>query len=134
MDSKLRSTVQERAKRACEYCLVPEKYDRLPFQLDHIIAEKHNGLTEVSNLAWSCYDCNIYKGPNIAGVDSQTGQVVTLFHPRQQTWHDHFAWHDGEFLGLTPAGRATIAVLRMNLQRRVHFRRELHAEGLLILE
>ena len=69
MDKALREAVQQRCGGFCEYCLVPEKYDRLPFQPDHIIAEKHNGETIESNLAWSCYDCNIFKGPNVAGVD-----------------------------------------------------------------
>ena len=76
MDSKLRETIRERALHRCEYCQVPEEFDQLPFQPDHIIAEKHGGATELDNLALSCYDCNMYKGPNIAGVDSDTGDVV----------------------------------------------------------
>jgi len=81
MDSALRELTQSRSGGYCEYCRVPEKYDRLPFQPDHIIAEKHEGPTLESNLAWSCYDCNIYKGPNIAGVDSTTSKVVPLCSP-----------------------------------------------------
>ncbi|MDZ4655937.1 MAG: HNH endonuclease signature motif containing protein [Bythopirellula sp.] len=134
MDSNLRSLVRERANKICEYCLVPEAYDQLPFQTDHIIAEKHGGLTEPDNLAWSCYDCNIYKGPNIAGIDPDTGIVVQLFHPRQHQWSEHFQWREAELQGLTPIGKATIAVLRINLERRIAFRRELSDEGLMILK
>lgn len=134
MDSTLRRLVRERANGVCEYCFVPEAYDRLPFQPDHIIAEKHGGLSELSNLAWSSYDCNIYKGPNVAGIDPDTGIVVQLFHPRQHQWSEHFQWREAELYGLTPNGRVTIAVLRINLHRRVAFRRELSDEGLMILK
>ena len=132
MDSALRTLLRERANAVCEYCLLPEIYDRLPFQPDHIIAEKHGGLAEASNLAWSCYDCNIYKGPNIAGVDEETGGIVQLFHPRQDVWREHFVWQGVELHGLNPIGRATIAVLRINLPRRVELRYALQQEGLLI--
>jgi hypothetical protein len=131
MDSNLRTLVRQRAREACEYCLVPEAYDRLPFQWDHIIAEKHGGLSEAGNLAWSCYDCNIYKGPNIAGVDPLSGAIVQLFHPRQDTWQEHFIWHGAELQGMTSVGRATIVVLRINLDRRIAFRQALREEGLL---
>ncbi len=33
---------------------MPEAALRLPFQIDHIIAEQHGGPTTLSNLAWSC--------------------------------------------------------------------------------
>lgn len=129
MDSKLRAAIRERARQLCEYCQVPEAYDRLPFQPDHIIAEKHDGPTELGNLALSCYDCNMYKGPNIAGIDETTGEVVQLFHPRHDSWQEHFHWSGPELVGITPAGRATIAVLRINRHDRVSFRGELIEEG-----
>ena len=129
MDSKLRETIRERALHRCEYCQVPEEFDQLPFQPNHIIAEKHGGATELDNLALSCYDCNMYKGPNIAGVDSDTGDVVQLFHPRRDRWEEHFRWRGAELVGVTPAGRATIAVLRVNREDRVAFRRELIEES-----
>jgi hypothetical protein len=134
MDSALRQLVQERAGGICEYCRMPDEHDRLPFQVDHIIAEKHGGMTEAGNLAWSCFDCNIYKGPNIAGLDSDAGSIVSLFNPRQHIWRDHFVGHGPEIIGITPTGRATVAVLRINLGRRVAFRNELLIEGVLLLE
>ena len=41
---------------------------------------------------------------------------MRLFHPRRDRWNEHFFVdsHDGTILGLTPVGRVTIAVLRMN--------------------
>jgi 5-methylcytosine-specific restriction endonuclease McrA len=55
----------------------------LPFQIDHILAEKHGGETVESNLALSCPHCNRFKGPNIAGVDPATAQLTRLFDPRR---------------------------------------------------
>ena len=86
----------------------------MPFQVDHIIAEKHFGLTTESNLAWSCYYCNSYKGPNLSGWDSQTDEVVRLFHPRRDRWPDHFEWNGPVLTGRTNIGKVTIIVLNIN--------------------
>ena len=51
--------------------------------------------------------------------------MTRLYHPMLQPWHDHFAWSDDVaiLVGLTPAGRATIALLRMNRPVLVQMRR-----------
>jgi len=91
-----------------------ERLVRLPFQIDHIIAEQHGGRASLSNLAYSCLPCNKRKGPNLAGVDPKTRRLVRLFHPRRHRWQRHFRW-DGPILrGRTPVGRATIRVLGIN--------------------
>ena len=69
MDQSLRHLVHERALDKCEYCQMPKQYDLLPFQVDHIVAEKHRGPTHEGNLALTCYNCNGHKGSNIAGRD-----------------------------------------------------------------
>jgi hypothetical protein len=125
----LRDHVRERAGRACEYGRLPEEFVSTPFQLDHIISEKHQGLTTAHNLAWCCLHCNSFKGPNIAGRDEATNHTVRLFNPRTDDWRDHFAWHGAVLLGRTPIGRATVAVLRINLSYRVALRESLIEEG-----
>jgi hypothetical protein len=80
------------------------------------------------NLCWACTSCNLHKGPNIAGIDQQTGQLVPLFHPRQQVWADHFEWNGAIIRGKTPVGRATAAVLAFNLPENVELREALIAE------
>ncbi len=45
MDEALRDFVRQRAANRCEYCGLPAEYTEAPFQLDHIIAEKHHGPT-----------------------------------------------------------------------------------------
>lgn len=104
-------------------------HDPLPFQVDHIIAEQHGGKTILDNLAWSCLHCNKHKGPNIAGLDPVTGQLVPLFHPRHQPWERHFTWKGSILVGRTRVGRATILVLAMNDPDFVAFRTELMDEG-----
>ncbi len=45
-DRTLEAEVIRRAGGRCEYCHFPVASAELPFHLDHIIAEKHRGLTD----------------------------------------------------------------------------------------
>ena len=89
---------------------------------DHIISSQHSGETELSNLALACAHCNRYKGPNIAGIDPFDGQIVRLFHPRQDRWADHFELIGARIAGRTAIGRATVQVLSMNADGPVQLR------------
>jgi hypothetical protein len=75
-----------------------------PFQIDHIIAKQYGGETVFDNLALACIHCNRFKGPNIAGLDSNSGQIVRLFHPRRDKWQQHFFWDGPELKALTDIG------------------------------
>lgn len=68
------------------------------------------------NLWLACSRCNDFKSDRIDAVDPATGERVPIFNPREQNWAAHFAWlSDGvHIVGLTPAGRATVASLRLN--------------------
>lgn len=112
--AKLRRKVWSRAGDACEYCRLPQAVSKLRFQIDHVIAQKHHGADEFGNLALACFRCNGFKGPNIAGIDPDSGEIVRLFNPRQDVWDEHFAWCGPVLQGLGPIARATIDVLRMN--------------------
>lgn len=125
-----RRRVWERAGGRCEYCRIPQEFDVLPFQLDHIRAQKHAGRTTATNLALSCFACNSHKGSNIAGYDPESGTLQRLFNPRLDDWNEHFTW-DGPWLrGITPIGRTTIDVLRVNAPERVGHRMLLIEAGL----
>jgi hypothetical protein len=130
MDEALQQQVWDRAGYACEYCRMPQHLDLLPFQIDHIIAVKHHGPTAAHNLALSCFSCNSYKGPNIAGLDPTSGAMTRLFHPRLDEWAMHFAWNGPELVGRSAIARTTIDVLNINLPDRVEHRRLLLAAGL----
>ena len=117
------------AQDRCEYCHFPADLAELSFELDHIIARKHGGPTEPDNLALACFYCNSYKGPNIAGIDPESGELVRLFHPRRDDWADHFQWEGATLAGRTPIGRATIQVLCINHPDAVSVRESLQREG-----
>jgi hypothetical protein len=101
----------------------------LPFQCDHIIAVKHEGLTDEANLAHACYHCNSAKGPNIAGIDPVSGAVTPLYHPRRDPWTEHFEWRGAWLFGKTPEGRTTIQVLSINDPEAIAIRESLTEEG-----
>lgn len=130
MNRAMEERVWQRAGHRCEYCQVAQEHDRLPFEIDHIIARKHRGPTRVSNLCLACFACNNHKGPNVAGVDDITKNIVKLFNPRRHKWHWHFRWDGPVLVGLTPIGRVTVTVLEINLPYRVAFRAGLIHEGL----
>ena len=102
---------------------------RLRHQIDHIIARQHGGSEDASNLALCCVHCNLHKGPNVAGIDSITQEVVRLYHPRRDKWREHFAWRGAVLIGLTSVGRATIQVLAVNDPNTIAVREALVTEG-----
>jgi hypothetical protein len=88
--SELRHEVSRRAGNRCEYCLLHQDFAASTHQVDHVIAEKHRGLTSSENLALSCTICNRRKGSDIGALDPETGQLVRVFSPRTQNWQEHF--------------------------------------------
>jgi hypothetical protein len=130
MDSALRSFVRRRAGDVCEYCRLPQTASRfVRFHIEHIIARQHGGPTEPGNLTLACGSCDFHKGPNIAGLDPETGVLVPLFHPRRDRWTDHFAWDRLATVGRTAVGRATVSLLAMNHRERLEVRENLQALG-----
>src|SRR5438309_4442493 len=129
MNTALAELVWERADGCCEYCQMPQMFDDLPFQIDHVIAEQHRGKTIASNLALACFADNHHKGPNLGGIDPKTRKRTWLFNPRRHKWARHFRWDGPILVGCTAVGRATIAVLGINLAHRVRHRAQLIADG-----
>jgi hypothetical protein len=114
VNRELVQRIWQRAGNCCEYCKLPARHYPLPFQVDHIIAKQHGGASELANLALSCLHCNVSKGPNVAGIDPVTGQLTRLYHPRTDTWAEHFLWSGAELTGKTAIGRVTAYALGMN--------------------
>jgi len=99
------------------------------FHLEHIIPTKHGGSDDPDNLRLACERCNLFKGPSLAGIDPETGDVERLFDPRHQLWDEHFEFHGPVIVGLTAVGRTTLKVLAVNEGRRVQLRADLIARG-----
>ena len=129
MDAALQELVPRRARFRCEYCLLPDALVTTPFQFDHVVAQAHGGETTEDNLAYTCFHCNNFKGPNLAGIDPESGEVVRLFHPRRDNRAEHFACNGERLVGLTPVARATIETLRLDHPHRLAIRRSLLREG-----
>jgi len=90
-----------------------------------VIAEKHGGLSTEENLAFTCWRCNRYKGTDLGSFDPQTADFSFLFNPRTQEWETHFELTAYSIIGLTPAGRTTVALLKLNRADRLIERQRL---------
>jgi hypothetical protein len=123
MDASLRELVVLRSAGRCEYCRISQRYFTELFQIEHIVARQHRGPTVESNLALACARYNRHKGPNLAGLDPLTHELIRLFNPRTDSWSDHFQEDiTGEILGTSAIGRTTTYVLDMNSPRRIQLR------------
>jgi 5-methylcytosine-specific restriction endonuclease McrA len=123
----LRREVVKRAKGFCEYCRSSSEFSDSPFDVEHIVPISLNGKTELANLALSCHGCNLYKSSRTEGFDTVGKQISRLFNPRRDVWEKHFAWAENftVIIGLTPVGRATVDVLRLNRKGLINRRRVL---------
>ena len=74
--------------------------------------------------------CNRHKGPNVAGIDSETGELTRLFHPRADEWDRHFRRNGAEIAPFSPIGRVTENVLFMNDPEVVWLRSTLTGEDI----
>ena len=124
-----RRLVAERAGFRCEYCLLSEEDAFSSHQIDHIVSLKHDGSSDDSNLAYACVRCNAWKGTDIAALDAVSGTLVPLFNPRRSKWEGHFRIEGFLIEPLTPEGRVTARLLRLNIDQRIVERRLLMAIG-----
>lgn len=102
-------------------------------EVDHVVAQKHGGATEIENLALSCTLCNMRKGSDLASIDPETGALTALYHPRRERWSEHFRIEAGLLVSLTAAARVTVRLLQLNHRDRVAEREMLVLAGLIRL-
>jgi hypothetical protein len=114
----LRTDVALRAHRRCEYCLIREEDTAFRPQVDHIVSRKHGGNSLAENLAYACVLCNRRKGGDVASINTNSGQLVRLFHPRQDLWADHFRIDGNSLRAITDVGAATLKLLQLNTPER----------------
>ncbi|HJZ54227.1 MAG TPA: HNH endonuclease, partial [Gemmataceae bacterium] len=58
----MRRMVWTRAGGRCEDCLVHQDHVELTHHIEHIVAQKHGGADDPSNLCLACERCNLFKG------------------------------------------------------------------------
>ena len=123
VDAATRRRVRQRAEDRCEYCRCHQ--DILPlitFHIEHVVARQHGGTDDDFNLCLACHWCNFHKGTNLSTqVD---GVLVPLFHPRTQSWDEHFFLNGNRIVGLTAVGRGTVELFNMNDDDRCKLRLE----------
>lgn len=125
MTERLRQAVREHARGHCEYCLAPDDHSSASFTIDHLRPRSAQGSDDLTNLAWSCWNCSSHKAAAMTALDPLTNQQVALFNPRIDTWEEHFRWDEEQVRveGITPTGRATVERLQMNEPAIVNLRR-----------
>ena len=122
MSASLRRETKARAAGRCEYCGLAQHDSLLPFHVEHVIPRQHGGVTASENLALACPSCNLHKGPNLTGIDPDSGAVCRLFHPRRDLWSEHFLYQESQVIGISPIGRTTVWVLVMNSEEQLSLR------------
>ena len=114
ISAEFRRTVIARANERCEYCLTPQLFSFLAFEMEHIIAEKHGGDSSLDNLALACPHCNRAKGSDLGSLDPLTGILTPFFNPREQEWSDHFVFIGRVIEPLSAHGRVTTKIFQFN--------------------
>ena len=123
---EIKKQIAERAQFACEYCRYADKYGYSSFHIEHIRPPlKHNGSSEIDNLAYSCPPCNNAKGSNIGTYLDSSTLFTRLFNPRIDIWSGHFEMVDGVVQSKSEVGAATIHILNMNSLSRILERRKI---------
>jgi hypothetical protein len=123
--------VRERANGCCEYCLSQARFSPDPFSIEHIVSRAKGGNDDLENLAFSCQGCNGLKHTHTEWIDFLTETNMPLFHPRIDSWNEHFRWDESQTLiiPLTGVGRATLEKLKLNREELVLLRRALLLAG-----
>src|SRR5204863_4576620 len=106
--------VRSRADEHCEYCGLSQKGQEARFHVDHVVPQVAGGPTTSENLALACVSCSLRKAARQWAQDPRSGTDVPLYHPRHDSWSEHFRWEGVHLGGLTPSGRATVEALDMN--------------------
>lgn len=131
ISSELKQLVIDRARGCCEYCYSQSRYGMQSFSIEHIRPLSKDGVSKEDNLALSCQGCNGHKYNKTESYDPVSIKKVSLFHPREQKWSDHFVWNEDYSLiiGITPTGRATVETLQLNREGLVNLRKVLYVIG-----
>lgn len=121
----LQRQIRKQFADCCAYCRTSESLTATTFEFEHIVPISAGGQTILENVCLACPTCNRHKSSRQTAIDPQTDETVSLFHPQQQSWDDHFFWADdlAEVISRTSVGRATCSALRINRPQLVRVRK-----------
>jgi len=117
--AETRRLVIGRAGQCCEYCLIHEDDTYFGCEVDHVVSEKHGGLTVAENLAYACLVCNRYKGSDLGSILVPAGDLIRFFNPRIDACSDHFSLDGVLIKPLTTIGQVTERIFRFNAMERL---------------
>lgn len=120
-----------RADGLCEYCLIHADDAFFGCEVDHVVSEKHGGLTTADNLAFACLPCNRRKGSDVGSLAEGTGALTRFYNPRTDVWLEHFAYEsDGSMIRpLSEVGEVTVRILGFNQPEQIMERESLRSVG-----
>lgn len=115
----LRDQIRQRAAFACEYCGVNETDTGGLLTLDHFHPQSKGGSDNPENLIYCCNRCNSYK----YNYFPSSNKEPSIWNPTQSPRDQHFFELDnGQLKALTPVGKATIDLLRLNRPPLIQYR------------
>lgn len=130
MADDFREFITTRAGGRCEYCQMHQSLQGATFHIEHILPRVLGGSSNPDNLALACPSCNLHKADRTSASITQNGEVIPLFNPRLNEWHDHFEWEDYNVVAKSEIGYVTIQTLDLNHERRVKIRQAEQLFGL----
>lgn len=114
------------ANGICEYCRISIDDTYFGGEIDHIRSLKHNGQTELNNLALACQPCNRNKGSDLGSIATTSETLVRFFNPRTDIWPEHFHVNQiAEIEALTEIGEVTALIFGFNDLERIAERKGL---------
>ena len=91
---ELQRQIRDHFGECCAYCRTAEFLTAMRFEFEHIRPLSAGGETMFENLCFSCPSCNRHKSARQTAIDPISGKAVTLFHPQEQVWTEHFSWSE----------------------------------------
>lgn len=126
INKALRDQIRQRAAFACEYCGVSESDTGGLLTLDHFQPQSKGGSDQPENLIYCCNRCNSYKHNYFPSSNKEP----SLWNPTQSDKDLHFFELDnGQLKALTPIGKVTIDLLRLNRDSLIQYRLQKNARA-----
>ena len=115
----VREQVRQRANFACEYCQISETDAGGLLTIDHFRPISKGGNDHLNNLIYCCHRCNSYKYNYFPSNEGEK----EIWNPRKESREAHFfLLEDGSLQAISPVGKATIQLLRLNRPPLISFR------------